>query len=332
VKDLIAGALAPSLRTAASERSFNNELGVPLTLLNAPEGTEVVVLELGARGAGHIADLCEVAAPTVGVVTAVAAVHTETFGTLDDVARAKGELVSALPAEGTAVLNADDPLVAAMAGATSASVLLAGLAAGAEVTATGVELDDELRPSFRLWTPWGDAGVRLAVRGHHQVGNALLAAGAALVVGAPLEAVAAGLEAPPASPWRMALGRAPSGLVVVNDAYNANPTSMAAALRALAALPARRRFAYLGTMAELGPGAAAAHREVAGLAGELGIAVVAVDEPAYGTEHVRDVDEALAHAVAVGAGDGDAVLVKASRVAGLERLAARLLDGDRPSP
>ena len=325
VKDLCAAALASSLRTASSERSFNNELGVPLTLVNAPGDTEVVVLEMGARGAGHITELCSIASPSIGIVTAVAAVHTETFGTIDDVARAKAELVTALPGGGTAVLNADDPRVAAMAGATAARVLLVGRSPRADVTASDVELDDGLRPSFVLGSPWGRAPVRLAVRGEHQVGNALAAAGAALAAGAPLDGVVAGLAAPPASPWRMALERASGGLVVLNDAYNANPTSMAAALRSLAALPARRHVAYLGTMAELGPGADEAHAAVARLGADLGVTVVAVAAPAYGVEDVPGVEAAVAHATASALGEGDAVLVKGSRVAGLERLASALL-------
>ena len=325
VKDLCAGALGASLRTAASERSFNNELGVPLTLVNAPEDTEVVVVEMGARAPGHIAELCAVARPTIGVVTAVAAVHTETFGTIDDVARAKAELVVSLPSWGTAVLNADDPRVATMADVTAARVLRFGRSADADVTADEIVLDDELRPAFVLRTPWGRAPLRLAVRGEHQVANALGAAAAALAAGAPLEAVAAGLGASAASPWRMALERASSGLLVLNDAYNANPTSMGAALRSLAALSARRRVAYLGTMAELGPDAAAAHAAMASHAAELGITVVAVGETSYGTEVVTDVQAAAAHALALGLGEGDAVLVKASRVAGHEHLAELLL-------
>lgn len=325
VKDLCAGALATSMRTTASERSFNNELGVPLTLVNAAGDSEVVVLEMGARGAGHISELCAIATPTIGVVTAVAAVHTETFGAIEDVARAKAELVGSLPAHGTAVLNADDRRVAAMAGVTAARVLLVGLAGGADVTARHVTLDEGLRPSFTMRTPWGATSVRLTVRGQHQVGNALAAAAAALAAGAPLEAVAVGLGAPPASPWRMALERAGSGLLVLNDAYNANPTSMAAALRSLAALPAQRRVAYLGTMAELGPGSDAAHAATARLGADLGVTLVAVGEPAYGVEDVADVEAAMAHAIALGLGEADAVLVKGSRVAGLERLASALL-------
>lgn len=325
VKDLCVGALGATGVVAASERSFNNELGVPLTLANAPDDADVVVLEMGARATGNIAALSTLARPSIGVVTVVAAVHTETFGTVAGVARAKAELVEALSASGTAVLNADDPRVAAMAARTPASVLRFGRVAPAEVTAEAVTLDDELRPAFDLVTPWGRGAVRLAVRGDHQVGNALAAAAAALAAGAPLAAVASGLAAPPASPWRMALERTGIGLVILNDAYNANPTSTAAALRSLAALPAARRVAYLGTMAEIGADSADAHAATARLGAELGITVVAVAEGAYGVEQVADVDGAADHASRLGLGAGDAVLVKASRVAGLERLVDRLV-------
>jgi UDP-N-acetylmuramoyl-tripeptide--D-alanyl-D-alanine ligase len=161
VKDLLAAALRSRLRTSASVGSFNNELGVPLTLLNADEGVEAVVVEMGARGPGHVALLCDVAAPTVAVVTRVAAAHTEVMGDLDRIAESKGELVEALPRTGTAVLNAADPRVAAMASRTKATVVRFG--AGGDVVADGVELDDELRPSFRLRTPSGAVDVRLGV-------------------------------------------------------------------------------------------------------------------------------------------------------------------------
>jgi UDP-N-acetylmuramoyl-tripeptide--D-alanyl-D-alanine ligase len=325
VKDLLGAALAPTFRVSASAGSFNNEFGVPLTLLNARDDAEALVVEMGARGPGHVALLCDVAAPTIAVVTRVAPAHTAVMGDLDDIARTKGELVEALPRSGTAVLNAEDPRVAAMASRTSATVVRFG--AGGDVVAEDVHLDDELRASFRLRTPSGDADVRLGVAGRHQVDNALAAAGAAVAAGAPVASLAEGLATARLSPLRMALGRAPSGAVVLNDAYNANPASMAAALRALASLPARRRFAFLGTMAELGERSAADHREVAALAAELGVQVVAVDEPAYGGEVVAGVDAAGARARDLGIGDGDAVLVKASRVARLERLADALLAG-----
>jgi UDP-N-acetylmuramoyl-tripeptide--D-alanyl-D-alanine ligase len=324
VKDLTAAALGAARRVAASDRSFNNELGVPLTLLNAPDDVEAVVVEMGARGRGHIALLCDVARPTIGVVTAVAMAHTEMFGSVEEVAVSKGELVEALPADGTAVLNADDPRVEAMADRTSARVLRFGLGGAADVRAVDVDVDDELRPRFVLESPWGRADVRLGLHGEHQVGNALAAAAAALAAGVDLEAVAPALAAAPCSPWRMALATAPSGARILNDAYNANPASTAAALRSLARLPARRRLAVLGVMAELGSTAEEEHGKIAALADGLGIDVVAVGTPWYGVEPAPAGDDDTVLAAIGPLGADDAVLVKGSRVAGLERLAERL--------
>lgn len=323
VKDLLAAVLAQRWTTAASTRSFNNEIGVPLTLLGASDDTEAVVVEMGARGVGHIAALCAIASPTVGIVTRVAAVHTDTFGDLDGVARAKGELVEGLPADGTAVLNAADERVAAMAARTAASVLTFGV--GGDVRAEGLTLDDDLRARFRLATPWGHADVALAVRGLHQADNALAAAAAGLVTEVDLARVAAGLARADLSPWRMELTTAASGARVLNDAYNANPTSVAAALESLLALPARRRIAVLGVMAELGDRAVVDHAAIGAQARALGIRLIAVAAPGYGGEDVGSVEAALALLADVG--DGDAVLVKGSRVAGLEQLAQRLLEG-----
>ena len=322
VKDLLAGVLAQRLRTAASERSFNNELGVPLTLLGAPRDTEIVVGEMGARDVGHIAELCSIALPTVGVVTRVAPVHTEIFGTIDDVARAKSELVRELPASGTAILNAADPRVAAMAAVTDAPVVTFGT--GGDVHAEGIAVDASLRGRFRLRSSWGEIDVALAARGTHQVQNALAAAAVALVCGLSLEDIATGLGEAVLSPWRMELLTAPDGAVVLNDAYNANPTSVAAALESLVALPAVRRVAVLGVMAELGPEGDAAHAEVGALAERLGVRLIAVAAPAYGGEDVATVEEAIDLLEPLG--PGDAVLVKGSRVAGLERLAELLLE------
>jgi UDP-N-acetylmuramoyl-tripeptide--D-alanyl-D-alanine ligase len=317
VKDLLALALGARWRTAASAGSFNNELGVPLTLVGAPAGTEALVVEMGARGPGHIAALCAIARPVVGVVTRVAAVHTETFGSIDDVAAAKGELVEALPPDGVAVLNADDERAVAMAGRTRARVVTFG--PGGDVRAEGVRLDGDLRPAYELLTPWGRGEVRLGVRGVHMVENALAATAAALVCDVPLADVVAALGSADLSRWRMDLTTLPSGARLLNDAYNANPTSMAAALRALAALDASRRVAVLGVMAELGPSSDEEHRAVGALARELGIEVVAVATPGYGGTVVADTAAAVA---ALGPlGRGDAVLLKGSRVAGLERVA-----------
>ena len=320
-KDLLAAALGRRWRVSASPKSFNNELGVPLTVLNAAGDTEALVVEMGARGKGHITDLCAVARPSVGVVTTVGISHAEFFGTLDDIVAAKGELVEALPADGTAVLNAEVPHVAGMAERATARVVTFGLENG-DVRSEDLSLDDELRARFRLCSPWGSSTVRLAVRGAHQVGNALAAAAAALACDTPVDDVAAGLGDAQLSPWRMQLERAPSGALVLNDAYNANPLSIEAALRALAGLPAARRTAVLGVMAELGHVGPAEHARMGALAHELGIRVIAVAAPDYGGEQVADAEEALERLWPVG--PGDSVLVKGSRVAGLETAADTL--------
>ncbi len=322
-KDLVAGVLARSHPTWASARSYNNEIGVPLTLLGAPDGTVSTVVEMGMRGFGHIDALCAVARPTMGVVTSVAMVHTELVGDLDGVARAKRELVEALPASGHAVLNAADARVAAMAAHTDARVVWFGQ--DGHVSAERVELDEDLRPHFHLVSDWGSVDVSVAARGIHQVSNALAAAAVGLVWDVPLEAVAEGLATAALSPWRMELTRTPAGAVVINDAYNAGPTSMEAALRSLAALPAHRHVAVLGHMAELGPDGPAEHRRIGEVATALGIRVVAVAEPAYGVgDLVDDADAAIAALSPLA--DGDAVLVKASRAAGLEVVAEALAD------
>ena len=321
VKDMAAAAIGVGRPTHASPMSFNNELGVPLTLINRPESAEAVVVEMGARGKGHIAWLCSLARPTVGVVTAVGAAHTELFGTVEAVAEAKGELVESLDASGVAVLNADQPLVMAMAERTEARVLTFGRSAG-DVRASEVSLDDGLCPRFRLETPDGQAEVALAVCGEHMVDNALAATAAALAVGVGVDEIAAGLGSAKLSPWRMEVTELASGALLINDAYNANPMSMAAGLRSLAAVDRRRRVAVLGVMAELGDRAAAEHAAIAALAQELGIEVIPVATADYGLPPVANAAAAVA---ALGVVDDDtAVLVKASRAAGLEVVASAL--------
>ena len=324
-KDLLASVLSRRWTTTSSLRSFNNELGVPLTLFNAPGDAEAVVVEMGARGPGQVAALCAVARPNIGVVTAVGLCHAEQFGSIDAIATAKAELVASLAPAGTAVLNADDARVAAMAALTSARVLTFGTAGGsAEVRASEVRFDGQARPSFRLDTPWGNVDVALAVSGQHQVANAAAAAAAALACGVDLDDVAAGLAAASLSPWRMELARAGSGALVLNDSYNANPLSTASALRTLAAVDADRRVAVLGVMAELGELSDAEPRRIGELARSLGIRVISVGAPEYRAgEAVDSPADALGRLGPLG--PGDAVLVKGSRRAGLESLAARLL-------
>ena len=328
-KDLIAAAVGAGRTVHVNPGSFNNELGVPLTLVRAPDDAEVVVCEMGARGIGHIRDLAALVRPTIGVVTAVAEAHSSEFGSIDAIEQAKGELVEALPADGTAVLNGDDVRVARMVGRTEAATVLvsAGGDIGAGLRATAIELDAELRASFVLHHTDGERAVHLGVAGGHMVGNALLALAVARETGVDLDAAADALADGSLSRWRMEVGRRGDGLLVINDAYNANPTSMRAALDALAHADATRRVAVVGTMAELGPEGPGEHRAIASESAARGIEVIAVNEAAYGeaAQHVPDADAAL-EAVA-GLGARDAVLVKASRSAGLERLAEQLLGG-----
>jgi UDP-N-acetylmuramoyl-tripeptide--D-alanyl-D-alanine ligase len=328
-KDLLAATLRRCLLVGASPHSFNNELGVPLSLLGVPAGAEAVVLEMGTGGAGEIGRHCELAKPSAGIVTRVAPAHLETLGDLAGVARAKAELVEALPGSGLAVLNADDPRVAAMRRLTRAAVLSFGRMARAEVVATAVTVGDDLRPRFRLRSPWGSADVRLAVRGEHQVGNALAAAALALAWGIPLDEVTAGLELAPLPPGRMQLLRTPSGAMLLDDAYNASPASMTEALRSLARLPAQRRVAVLGAMTELGARSDGYHRAVSTLAGVLGIRLIQVGPGAYGAQGVASAADALAALGAIG--EGDAVLVKGSHITGMDQIARALLSVQQAS-
>lgn len=318
-KDLVVGAVGATLRVAANERSFNNEQGLPVTILGAPDATEVLVLEMGMRGFGEIRRLCDVGRPSMGVVTAVGPSHTGLVGDIDGVARAKAELIESLPGDGTAVLNADDERVIAMRDRTTASVVTFGIAIGADVRAEGIELDELARARFRVHSPWGTEPVRLAVSGRHMALNACAAIAVAGALGVPVAAAAAALATTSISAMRMDTRRARSGAIVINDAYNANPMSMRAALESLAALPAGRRVAILGVMAELDD-PVAAHAEVASVARGLGIELVAVGTDLYG---VPPTDDPVALVGELSA--RDAVLVKASRVGGLERFAAELL-------
>lgn len=320
VKDLADAAFRGHFRTKSNPKSLNNELGLPQTLCNAPDGTEVVIVEMGMRGLGEIARLCDVARPTIGVVTVIGEAHTGRLGGLAGVAQAKGELVEALPATGFAVLYADQDECLALGSRTSAAVITFGRWAG-DVRADQIVLDDLARSRFVLRTPWGHLPVALQLSGAHMAVNAAAAATAALVAGVPLDEVVHGLEVASLSPWRMDVQRRGDGLVVLNDAYNANPTSMRAALDALASLGVSgRRVAVLGVMAELDDDGAARHRAMADYALGLGLEVIIVGTDKYGLAPVLTPEPLLASL-----GPGDAVLFKASRVAGLEASAAAVL-------
>ena len=319
-KDLAWAALAASRRTWANERSFNNDQGLPTTLLNAPDDTEVMVLEMGMRGFGEIARLCRIAAPRIGVVTRVAEAHSDRVGGINGVAKAKVELIEALPADGVAVLNGDDPRVRAMRGRGGGSALLFGEGADVDVRITDVVLDELARASFTLHTPWGSVPVQLGVSGRHMALNAAAALACVGVLGADLEAGAAALAEVNLTAMRMEVVRTTSGAIVLNDCYNANPTSMRAAIDALAALPATRRVAVVGVMAEISD-PELEHPAIVRYAEERGVEVVATGTALYGIEPVADAADVLGSLAG-----GDAVLVKASRAAGLERVAARIVE------
>ncbi len=309
----------------ASTKSFNNEIGVPLTMANAPDDVDVLIVEMGARGIGHIAELCAVARPTIGLVTTVALAHSELFGSIEAVAQGKGELIESLPPDGVAVLNADNPHVVAMAARSEAPVMTFGVEPAADVRVGDVELDRLLHPTFQLvWQGTDSAEVTIPAAGAHMAFNAAAAVAAAVAAGVPFESAARQVQQVELSPWRMEVTAAAGGGLIINDAYNANPTSMRAALAALAETGADRLVAVVGEMAELGEEGPAEHKAITAEAGAAGIRVLAVASPAYGPEadHVADIDEAV---VALGpVGPETAVLVKGSRVAGLERLADRL--------
>ena len=351
-KDVLAQLLARLGPTVAPPGSFNNELGHPYTVLRADGTTRYLVLETSARGIGHIRFLTRIAPPRIGVVLNVGSAHLGEFGSREAIAQAKGELVEALPADGVAVLNADDALVAAMAQRTAARVVLVGESPSADVRAENVALDDLGRARFDLVTGTASAGVALRLVGAHHVGNVLAAAAVALELGMPLDDVAGALaQVTPVSRWRMELTERADGVTILNDAYNANPESVRAALKTLASISRSRRtgggrsFAVLGEMAELGPDAMTEHDAIGRLAVRLDIArLVAVGDAARPIQHgaalegswdgesswVPDVDAAIA-LLRAELQPGDVVLVKASRSAGLERVALAVAADDSGS-
>ena len=345
-KDLAAQLLEKLGPTVAPRESFNNEIGHPLTVLKITERTRYLVSELAARGPGHITDLCAIAPPRLGVVLRVGYAHAGEFGSLELIAAAKGELPAVLPPDGVAILNADDHRVAAMAARTEARVVTFGLSDRADVRADQVRTDELGRPGFTLVTATGAAPVQLQLHGEHHVHNALAAAAIAGQLGMQAADIAAGLSAAVArSRWRMEVTRLPDGVTVINDAYNANPDSVRAAIAALATMArGRRGFAVLGHMTELGDDADRLHEEIgaaAAAAGLAGLIVVGEDAapilagtksvPAWQGElvYVPDVPEAV-RAARDRLRDGDVVLVKASHSIGLERVALDLT-GERPA-
>jgi UDP-N-acetylmuramoyl-tripeptide--D-alanyl-D-alanine ligase len=344
-KDLLAHVLEQAGPTVAPWESFNNEIGVPVTALRATGSTRYLIAEMGARGRGHIRHLTGIVPPDVAVVLNVGVAHLGEFGSRAAIAAAKGELVDALRASGVAVLNADDGYVLEMAGRTAARVITFGRADDASVHVADLSLDDEGHPVFSLVHDGLAAPVTLPLVGEHQALNAAAAAAAALGCGVPLEDSAAALcTATSRSRWRMEVHQRADGVTIVNDAYNANPDSMRAALSALAAMAsgretAPRTWAVLGEMRELGPTSIEEHARVGGLAARLGVSRLVVvgpeaepirvgaareGAPADRLSYVPDGEAALA-LLRADIRPSDIVLVKASRAAGLELVAERLI-------
>ncbi|KQT91162.1 hypothetical protein ASG49_12635 [Marmoricola sp. Leaf446] len=351
-KDMLARVLADAGPTVATAGSFNNELGLPLTVLRLTAETRYLVLEMGARGIGHLTELCAIAPPHVALVLNVGKAHLGEFGSQANIAQAKGEIVEALhPGHGVAVLNADDPLVTGMDARVTddagVHTVRFGTGDGADVRVGDLVLDDLGRPAFDLLHAGATERVELRLLGAHQATNAAAAAAVGVAVGLGLTQVATSLRGIEAlSRWRMELTERADGLVVVNDAYNANPDSMRSAVETLAGIgtrSGRRTVAVLGEMRELGPDAAAEHRAVGALAARMGLDVVlVVGEGAAGiadalgdaghpaTHHVRGVAEASAW-LRENVGGPDVVLVKASRSGRLEQVAQTLLEDDAPN-
>ncbi|MFE7189673.1 UDP-N-acetylmuramoyl-tripeptide--D-alanyl-D-alanine ligase [Kitasatospora sp. NPDC057541] len=345
-KDLIAQLLQRLGDTVYPPGSLNNEIGHPMTALRVEDATRHLVLEMGARHKGDIEYLTSITPPRIGLVLNVGTAHVGEFGSQEAIAEAKGELVEALPADGAAILNADDRLVRAMAARTKAKVVYFGESAQADVRAQDVRLDSTGRPSFTLSTPAGSAPVQLRLYGEHHVSNALAAAAVVMELGMTVDDTAEALsQAGALSRWRMEVVDRADGVTVVNDAYNANPDSMRAALRALISMggrgPERRRtWAVLGEMRELGEDSLAEHDAIGRLAVRLDVTkLVAVggreaacmelgarNEGSWGEESVLVSDaDAAVELLRSQLRPGDVVLVKASRSVGLEKVAEALL-------
>lgn len=333
-KDMIAAVLAEKGPVLATAGNLNTEIGVSLTLLRREPQHEYIVVEMGMRGLGQIADLVSVARPTVGVVTNVGPVHLELLKTMEAVTAAKRELVEGLPAAGTAVLNADDPRVAGMASASAAEVITYGCRAAADVRGKDIRSLGEHGVAFTLWHGGQHVEVHLPIIGRHNVYNALAAAAVGLTCGLDLESIARGLAGFTASAMRMQLERLPTGITVLNDAYNASPASMRAALETLTDLPADRRIAVLGDMLELGHDSEAEHTAIGRLVAALPVDLLLTvghhggriadgarsgGFPADCIVRVHDALEAADRVRAL-AQAGDVILVKASRGLQLEQV------------
>lgn len=345
-KDLTAAAVGASRLVHASPESWNNEFGVPLTVLGAPSGVDVVVAELGERRPGDLRYVAGIAVPHVGVVTNVGLAHAEHLGGREGAESTFVEMLSELPSSGTAVLDADDAATPRLAAHTSAAVLTIGSdpRRGPDVLIERVTVDRDLRVAVTLRTPWGSATARPGLRGAHQARNAAFAIAVTGAMGDDVAAAAEALAGVEPASWRMEMHRRGGDLVVINDAYNANPASMAAALDALAHVEVDgRRIAVLGDMRELGAHSHDEHRALGERAARDRIDLLVAVGPEAATTATRarelgvdavavaDADAALT-AVRERLAAGDAVLVKGSRAVGLDAVAHALVRDSEREP
>jgi UDP-N-acetylmuramoyl-tripeptide--D-alanyl-D-alanine ligase len=340
-KEMTAAILSAAGNTLATRGNLNNHIGVPLTLLRLEPGHRFAVIEMGANRAGEVAQLVAIARPTVGLITNAGAEHLEGFGSLEGVARAEGEMVAGLAADATAVINADDDFADLWRGMTRARLVTFGIANAADFRASGLRTTlgaGGFLTRFRLASPLGQADIELHLGGRHNVANALGAAAAAAAAGATLEQITRGLGAMRAVPGRLQLKQAACGAWIIDDSYNANPSSVRAGIEVLASIEGRR-WLVLGDMAELGEFAADAHSQVGAFARERGIerllatgalAALAVERYGTGGQWFPDTGALTRELLRALAADGSEaasvrLLVKGSRVNRLERLVAALV-------
>ena len=334
-KDLLRHVLSISGETVAVLESYNNEIGVPLLILACNENTKFCIVEMGARHIGDISHLVSIAQPQIGVVLVVGRAHIGEFGSRENIATAKSELIRGLPNSGIAILGNYDEFTPLMAANQSIAVVNFGEKAGCDVRAADVEVR-EGRAHFDLVTPDGRAAVSLQLLGLHQIPNALAAAAVATALEIPIDSIAAALStAEVSSKWRMAISET-NELLLINDSYNANPESMAAALRTLVLLAQERggaSWAFLGKMQELGASSALEHQKIGRLVSEIGIdhlVTIGTDEYELADEGESELHSFPSHIAALEMvahfAPGDVVLVKASRSESFELLADQLLN------
>ncbi|RJQ51878.1 MAG: UDP-N-acetylmuramoyl-tripeptide--D-alanyl-D-alanine ligase [Actinobacteria bacterium] len=334
-KDFLAAMLAREFDVIAAERSFNNEVGVPMTILRADRNTQALVLEMAMRGRGEIAHLADMARPDVGVITNVGKTHFEFLGSEERIAEAKGELVEAIPPDGVVVLNADDYWTHKMRALSRGRIVTYGTHGSANVRAEDMEVDAEGRATFVLRTRGRRRRVRLPVLGLHNVYNFCASAAVALELGVALGDIVESLKSVTFSAMRMQLYATADGVTVLNDAYNANPTSMRAALDTLAAIKTSgKKIAVLGDMTELGSMTDVAHFQVGEQAARAGVdLLVTVGRHSgriadgamvagMGKHHIRRCQTSgeASKFVKRALEPADVVLVKASRVMRLEEV------------